>query len=80
MDLAKKKFSIVTGASQGLGQSISEELASRGKNLILVALPNEELKTLGARLSQRYQVQVECYETDFSKPNSVYEFASWVNH
>jgi short-subunit dehydrogenase len=79
MDLQIKKFSLVTGASQGLGLAISEELASRGKNLILVALPDEGLKTLGAGLSDRYNVRVEYYETDFSKPNSVYELASWVN-
>jgi len=79
MDLKTKKFSIVTGASQGLGLAISEELASRGNNLILVALPNEELKTLGTNLSYKYNVLVEFYETDFSKPNAVYDFASWVN-
>jgi len=74
-----KIFSIVTGASQGLGRSFAEELASRGNHLILVALPDEGLNTIGTNISTKYGVQVECYETDFSKPNSIYEFAAWIN-
>jgi uncharacterized protein len=80
MDFETKKFSIVTGASQGLGLAIAEELASYGKNLILVALPNENLISVATRLSIKYHVSVEFYETDFSLPNSVYEFAHWVNN
>lgn len=76
----KKIYSIVTGASQGLGRSFAEELASRGKNLILAALPDEGLKELGADLSERFRVDVRCYETDFSTHDAVYEFAEWVTH
>ncbi|HEX2969140.1 MAG TPA: SDR family NAD(P)-dependent oxidoreductase [Bacteroidales bacterium] len=79
MDSKREKYSIVTGASQGLGEAISEELASRGKNLVLVALPGEELESLADVLSERYNIHVEYYETDFSMSHSVYEFASWVN-
>ena len=77
--IQKKIYSIVTGASQGLGRSFAEELAERGKNLILVSLQGEGLKELGNDLAGRYRISVECYETDFSKQNSVYEFAHWVN-
>ena len=79
MKSAMKIYSVVTGASQGLGLSFAEELASKGKNLIIVALPNEGLGKIASRLSAKNNVAIECYETDFSKQNSVYEFAEWVN-
>lgn len=79
MDQKKGAFSIVTGASQGLGRAMSEELASLGRNLILVSLPDEGLQALAESLAQKHQVQVEIFETDFSQPHSVYEFSTWVN-
>lgn len=75
-----KTYSVVTGASQGLGLSFAEELAGTGRNLILAALPNEGLTTIASHIMSKYQVDVVTYETDFSKQNSVYEFAGWINN
>jgi short-subunit dehydrogenase len=72
-------YSIVTGASQGLGLAFSEELAANGHNLILAALPNEGLQRIATNLSVKYNVKVEFFETDFAKQHSVYDFAEWVN-
>jgi len=72
-------YSIVTGSSKGLGKSFAEELASRGNHLILVALPGEGLKQLSIELSEKYDVEVLFYETDFSKQEAVYQFADWIN-
>lgn len=75
----KEIYSVVTGASQGLGYSFARELASKGKNLIIAALPCEGLKEISCQLSEQFKVKVHYYETDFSKQNSVYEFADWIN-
>jgi short-subunit dehydrogenase len=56
-------YSIVTGASQGLGLAFSEELAANGHNLILAALPNEGLQRIATNLSVKYNVKVEFFET-----------------
>lgn len=40
----KGTYAVVTGGGQGLGKAFAENLASRGYNLILVALPGDGLK------------------------------------
>lgn len=38
-----KLFTVITGASRGLGKSMAFECAKEGKNLILISLPNPEV-------------------------------------
>ncbi|MCF8357779.1 MAG: SDR family NAD(P)-dependent oxidoreductase [Prolixibacteraceae bacterium] len=73
------KYALVTGASMGLGKSFAEELASRGKNLIIVSLENEGLQTYGAKLEKKYGINVICYEANLAKHNEVFQLAEWVN-
>lgn len=80
MNKNAKVYSIVTGASQGLGLSFAKELASRGKNLIITSLPGENLIKTGNEIKEKYGVEVACFETDFAKHNSVYDFAEWINN
>jgi len=43
-----KPYSIITGASEGLGKAFSMELAKRKHNLVLVALPSSGLSDLAS--------------------------------
>ncbi|PKP03376.1 MAG: hypothetical protein CVU11_08555 [Bacteroidetes bacterium HGW-Bacteroidetes-6] len=75
------KYALLTGASQGLGKALANELASRNINLLLVSLPDEGLEKLSQEISQQYNVEVRWFEADFSESNSVYEVAEWArNH
>ena len=65
----EKKFTLITGASAGLGKALSEECARRGMHLILVALPNDNLHEWGRQLQRDYEVDVHCYETDLTQPH-----------
>jgi len=70
-----KKYALVTGASKGIGKSISIELAKRGFNLIIVARSESELLTLKNEISKKYNVAVEAIVLDLSKEQAPAELA-----
>jgi len=63
-------FAIVTGASQGLGRAIAEDLARRGHNLLLAALPETGLRELSVILEKHYGVSVKFIEIDLICPEA----------
>ncbi len=65
-NLQEKAYTVVTGASMGLGKALATECASRGRNLILVALPNEGLSAVAETLRAKFGVAVETFETDLT--------------
>lgn len=60
----KGHWALVTGASKGIGEAISIELASRGWNLMLVARSEVLLADLQQRLESEYGVQVQYIGAD----------------
>jgi hypothetical protein len=69
----EKQYTLLTGASQGLGKAMTFELAKRGMNLFLVALPDSGLEDLSSFIKQNYAVDVHYLEVDLSKTESYYE-------
>jgi short-subunit dehydrogenase len=61
------RFTLITGASEGLGKALAIECASRGMNLFLVALPGIELYQLASYIRRKYRVLVCEFETDLSQ-------------
>lgn len=72
------RYSLITGASKGLGKAFSEELAKSGRNLILVSLPDEGLPQFAARLRSMGSDAV-FYETDLTKKENLLALSEWVN-
>ena len=60
------RYTMITGASMGLGREFAIEYARRGHNLILVALPGRNLELFGRELEIRCAVKVTSYETDLT--------------
>ncbi len=60
-------YSLITGASSGIGRAMALELAKRGSDLILVARRETELKALKDQITQQYKVDVVINVKDISK-------------
>jgi uncharacterized protein len=58
------KWSLVTGASSGLGVDFAKNLAGRGSNVILVARREERLRTVQQEITAQYGVQVDVIAMD----------------
>lgn len=62
-----RTYSLVTGASQGLGFAFCEVLAKRSYNLIMVSLPGQNLDKQADKLRQLYTVHIIIFETDLTQ-------------
>ena len=61
------KYSLVTGATGGLGKAFAESLASRGYHLLLTGRSEEKLSALQAELAEKYpQISTRIYPADLS--------------
>ena len=63
-------FSLITGASEGIGRTFACALAAKGHNLILVARNRSRLDELAATLTREHRVRVEVVVQDLSEPNA----------
>jgi len=79
MNIRSNEFALITGASQGLGREIAEELATQGFNILLTALPGEGLAHFAEFLEDSYSVRVEYLEADLSKEDLLRNVAEWAN-
>ena len=66
----RKLYTVITGASEGLGKSLAIECADRKLNMVLVALPASGLEKLASFISVHYLVEVICVELDLSSETS----------
>jgi len=77
MEKRDSSYAVVTGASTGIGRAIALELASRKHNLVLNALPGQELPELCRKLESDHGINVHCFESDLTAcngPESLFEF------
>lgn len=74
-------FTVVTGASEGIGRALAEECAKEGHNLFLVALPGSGMPETSRHLAEKYGVRTEHFCVDLREadaPEKVYRYAA--NH
>ncbi len=73
-------YVIITGASLGLGKAMAKEFAQQGFNLILVALPDEQLPRYCRELTEQYKITAFHFETDLTELDNIYKFHRWVTY
>lgn len=84
------KYTVITGASSGIGYESALAFAAKGKNLIIVARRVEKLEELQAKIKELYPtLDVVVVESDLSVTqqahtlyNSLknYEIETWINN
>ena len=90
MDTNQKSYTVITGASSGIGYEAAKAFAERGKNLILAARRGNRLKELKAEiLTSHPDADVITRDTDLSVLENVYRFyeslkgyplETWINN
>jgi short-subunit dehydrogenase len=68
-------WALVTGASSGIGKSISEQLAQQGLNPVVVARSQPNLDKLKNDLEKNYDIQVKTISEDLAKSESSHSIA-----
>ncbi len=61
----KRKLTIITGASRGIGKAIADKFGSEGYDLVLTCKSSfEDLKRAKAELEEKYQINCGIYQVD----------------
>ena len=70
-DFARKygPWALIAGASEGIGASLADQLASRGLDLVLIARNEKLLREVADRASDRHGVQTRVLVQDLSEPD-----------
>lgn len=59
-------YTLITGASSGIGKELAEIFAHDGHNLILVARTEIKLLEIERVLEEKYNIRVECFPMDLA--------------
>ncbi|XP_069596608.1 inactive hydroxysteroid dehydrogenase-like protein 1 [Ranitomeya imitator] len=66
------EWSVVTGATNSIGEAYAEELAKRGMNVLLICSNRAQLRRVSEALSGTYGVNTSFIEVNFSLGREVY--------
>ncbi len=72
-----QNFTLITGASAGIGEALAQECAQMGRNLLLVARRRDRLEALRDELSQSHEINCEILVMDLSAPDSPEKLFQW---
>lgn len=72
------KYTLVTGASSGIGKAIANYCGSLGMNLILISLPGEGLESVAFTIADKYKVKTHFLETDLTQNDSPEQVYNWT--
>ena len=64
------EYTLLTGASSGIGFEMAKQLAEKKHNLILVARNQDKLETLQKDLKNQFKIDIAYFPFDLSKPNA----------
>lgn len=71
-------YTVITGASQGLGKAFAEECALRGRNLVLASLPDTGLPEVARWIERVHGVRVHAVEVDLAADDGPARLAAYI--
>ncbi len=71
------KFTLITGASSGIGLCYAEQFAAKGENIIVVSNQRERNEEVAADLKQRFGVEAVALYADLSNADSAEHIYEW---
>ncbi len=71
------KFTLITGASSGIGLCYAEQLAAKGENIVVVSNQQERNKEVAESLKQRFGVEAVALYADLSKADAAEQIYEW---
>lgn len=74
----KTKYTIITGASSGIGKEFAYFYAQKKKNLILIARRTELLKEIKQKLEKNYKISIEIISADLTKEKDIDNIISTI--
>lgn len=60
------KYTLITGASSGLGKEFSVQCAAMGMNIIMIALPGSNMASIAQNLALEYKIEAKVFEFDIT--------------
>jgi uncharacterized protein len=71
-------FTLITGASSGMGKEMAFILGEMKRNIVLVSLPQENLARIANEIADKYGVVTDYYECDLTKNETGKELYEWT--
>ena len=88
--MVQEKYTVITGASSGIGYEAAKAFAERGKNLVIIARRGNNLERLKREILEKSpDLDIVIRSTDLSIPENVYqlyeglkeyEIETWINN
>lgn len=71
------KYTLITGASSGIGLAYAEQFAAKGHNIIVISNQQERNEEVASELKQRFGVEALALYSDLSKADSAEQIYEW---
>ncbi len=71
------KFTLITGASSGIGLAYAEQFAAKGENVIVVSNQKERNEEVASDLKHRFNIEAIALYADLSKADSAEQIYAW---
>lgn len=71
-------WAIIAGATQGIGEQFSHQLAAKGLNILMIARGQQGLDTVSKAVREQYKVDVETLALDLSDPALAEKLAAFT--
>lgn len=72
-------WALITGATSGIGEAISHEIASRGVNIVLVARKTVELESKSSALREKYKIDTKTISADLASEDGIEKVKTSTN-